>query len=61
MFKCQKINFGREIERGDCEIGNAEWQLNMGLYPQGGYTCEVDTSKDSMDECSKQILGYIDV
>ena len=51
----------REIERGDCEIGNAEWQLNMGLYLQGGYTCEVDTSKDSMDECAKQILGYIDV
>lgn len=50
----------REIERGDREIGNAEWQFKMGLYPQSGYTCEVDTDQYSIEECAKQIIGIID-
>lgn len=51
----------REIQRGDREIGNAEWQYNKGLYPQKGYTCEVDTSQDSLETCVKRIINICDV
>jgi chloramphenicol 3-O phosphotransferase len=46
----------RERERGDREIGNAQWQYYKGLYPLNGYHCEVDTSIDSICDCAKIIV-----
>jgi len=45
----------REIERGDREIGNAEWQVSKGLYPSDGYTIIVDTSANSTEYCVAMI------
>ena len=46
----------REISRGDRAIGNAEWQVKQSLYPIDGYDIVVDTSKMSLQECTKTIF-----
>lgn len=46
----------REKERGDREIGNAEWQVKQGLYPLEGYNAVVDSSKNPMSECVETII-----
>jgi chloramphenicol 3-O phosphotransferase len=46
----------REMQRGDRDIGNAEWQMNQGLYPTEGYDITVDTFEDSLAECADRII-----
>ena len=48
----------REMERGDREIGNAEWQVKKGLYPSEGYAVVVDTSLSSTEECAAVICDF---
>jgi len=50
----------REIERGDREIGNAEWQVKKGLYPSDGYAIVVDTSANSTVECAAIIADFVE-
>ena len=50
----------REIKRGDRDIGNAEWQVEKGLYPLSGYDIIVDTSEISTLECAIKIINLID-
>ena len=48
----------REIERGNREIGSAEWQVNKGLYPSDGYAMIVDTSVNSTEVCAIIISNF---
>ena len=45
----------REISRGDRDIGNAEWQVKLGLYPLDGYDVVVDTNEMPLQECAQII------
>jgi len=49
----------REINRGDRDIGNAEWHVNKGLYPSDGYDIIVDTSEMPSNECATRIINFI--
>lgn len=49
----------REISRGDRDIGNAEWQIKQGLYPQNGYDVIVDTNVKSLLECAQIIYNSL--
>ena len=46
----------REINRGDRDIGNAEWQVKQGLYPLSGYDIIVDTSTMPINEYVAKII-----
>jgi chloramphenicol 3-O phosphotransferase len=49
----------REIERGDREIGNAEWQFPL-LHPQDTYDMTVNTFENTTEECADQIIEMIE-
>lgn len=49
----------REKERGDREIGNAEWQFPI-LHPQDTYDITVDTFENSAEECTDQIIEMLE-
>lgn len=49
----------REISRGDRDIGNAEWQIKQGLYPQNGYDVIVDTNVKSLLECARILYNSL--
>ena len=49
----------REEKRGDRDIGNAEWQVNKGLYPFDGYDIIINTHTNTSDECVEMITQKI--
>lgn len=49
----------RELSRGDREIGNAEWQLKLGLYPVEGYDIIVNTYNMKLNECASEITKIL--
>ena len=49
----------REKERGDREIGNANEQYKIGLFPLNEYNLEISTSKITLNEGAKQITKHI--
>lgn len=49
----------REIERGDRDIGNAEWQLPL-ITPKDVYDIEINTHENTLGECAKQIIARLD-
>lgn len=49
----------REVNRGDRDIGNAEWQIKQGLYPLDCYDVVVDTGEMSLQKCVKNICKTI--
>lgn len=48
----------REKERGDRDIGNAEWQFPI-LHPQDTYDITVDTYANTTEECADRIISLV--
>ncbi|MDE7219915.1 MAG: chloramphenicol phosphotransferase CPT family protein [Oscillospiraceae bacterium] len=48
----------RERERGDRQTGQARWQRDH-MHSHDIYDLKLDTSKQSMDECTERIAGFL--